>query len=421
MIPKTTLENGLRVLAVPVKGTRAVTVLVLVGTGAKYETKQNNGISHFLEHMFFKGTSKRPNKFKIAETLDRIGGTYNAFTGRERTGFWAKVDSRRLDLALDWISDIFLNSKFESEKIEKEKGVILEELNTYLDLPLRYIQDLWEKLLYGDQPAGRMLIGSKQNIGRFTRKDLLNYFKSQYSSQNTIVCVAGDIDSSDIPEKIEKSFSDIGTSEPKPKPEVKEDQKKPQVLLHSKDTDQTHICLGVRGYDLFHPHRYPQAVISALLGGFMSSRLFISIREKEGLAYYIKTSADTSTDTGYLVTQLGVDPRNASKAINLVLKEYRSLKEKKISSSELKKVKGFLKGKMTLALESSDAQASFYSNQELLTGEILTPLEKFKKIEAVTLKDVEEVSADLFQPSKLNLALIGPHKKKKKFQSLLKI
>ena len=192
MYKKTTLKNGLRFIAVPMKNTKAVTVLVMLGTGSKYETKDLNGISHFLEHMFFKGTKKRPTTLKIAETLDRVGGDYNAFTSKEFTGYWAKVESKYLDLALDWVSDIFLNSKLEKKEIKREKGVIIEEINMYLDTPINYIGDLWEKLLYGNQPAGWSTIGEKKNILKFKREHFLNYLRNHYSGLNTVVCIAGD-------------------------------------------------------------------------------------------------------------------------------------------------------------------------------------------------------------------------------------
>ncbi len=421
MYKKTILKNGLRIITVPVKNTQAVTVLVLVGAGSKYETKETNGISHFLEHMFFKGTKKRPNSLKIAETLDKIGGAYNAFTGKEYTGYWAKVNSLHLDLALDWVSDIFLNSKIEEKEIKKERGVIIEELNMYLDTPIMYVKDLWEKLLYGNQPAGWLIIGSKENILKFKRRDFLNYKRNHYSAYNTIICVAGNINPEAVEKKIKRYFRNIETIPPKPKLKVIEKQNQPQSLIHFKKTDQAHLCLGVRGYDLFSPKKYAQAVLAVILGGNMSSRLFISVREKRGLAYYIRTSSENATDTGYLVTSAGVKNQEVEKAITLILKEYKLLKTKKISRKELQKAKDYLKGTLSLSLESSDAQASFYAVQELLSQKILTLKEKCAKIDKVTAQDVLEVAQDIFQPEKLNLALIGPFKNKERFQKLLKL
>ncbi|MCD6550056.1 insulinase family protein [bacterium] len=418
---KNIFKNGLRVISVPMQNTRAVTVLVMVGAGTKYETKDTNGISHFLEHMFFKGTKKRPNTLKVAETLDRIGGEYNAFTSKEFTGYWAKVECSHLDLALDWVSDILLNSQFKEKEIEKEKGVIIEEFNMYLDTPIALIGDLWEKLLYGDQPAGWMTLGRKENILRFRRKDFIRYLKTHYSSKNTVICVAGNLDSADVEKKVRKYFSKIQDIQPSSKPSVVEKQTVPNSLVYFKETDQTHIALGVRGYSLFHKERFAQILLAKILGGFMSSRLFISVREKRGLAYYIRTVSESTTDTGYLVTFAGIDNRNVGEAIKIILKEYNDLKRKRISNSELKKAKDNLRGSILLSLESSDVQASFYATQEILTGKVLTPEEKIDQLEKVTPKDIQKVARAIFKPENLNLVLIGPFREKQRFNNLLKI
>ena len=421
MFQKTKLSNGLKIIAVPLKNTQAVTVLVLVGTGSKHETKEINGISHFLEHLLFKGTKKRPNTLAIAETLDRVGGFYNAFTSKEFTGYWAKVDSKHLDLALDWVSDILLNSKLEEKEIEREKKVVIEEINMYLDTPMSYVHDLWEKLLYGDQPAGWMISGEKDTVVKLKREQILTYLENHYVAQNTIVCVAGNIDPRATERKIRKYFHSAKSGKPRSKLKVTEIQSKPENFIHFKKTDQTHFCLGVRAYGLFHSLKYAQQVLATILGGPMSSRLFINVRERHGLAYYIRTSSDNTTDTGYLVTQAGVDHRNTEKAIQLILKEYKNLREKKLEQKELKKAKDYLKGNFILSLESSDAQVSFYAGQELLEGGIETLKEKLRKIEEVTAQDIQKLAREIFQPQKLNLALIGPLKGKKNFQKLLKI
>ncbi len=418
---KTTLKNGLRVISVPDKNAQTVTVLILVAAGSKYERAKNNGISHFLEHMFFKGTKKRPNTLKISETLDKIGGSYNAFTSKEITGYFAKVAQEHSALALDWVSDIFLNSKIESAEINRERGVIIEEINMRQDAPMIYIGDLWEKLLYGNQPAGWLTIGAKENIAGFKRKDFTHYLKNHYSSLNTIVCLAGNFNQQKMLEQIKKYFKRINQASPQPKMVVKESQRKPKLLLHFKETDQSHLCLGVRGYNLFQKEKYPAAILSAILGGNMSSRLFIKVRERHGLAYYIHTSAESYTDSGYLVTSAGVQNSALAKAIKLILAEYKAVRDKKISSSELKKAKDYLKGSMTLSLEPSDAQASFYTGQELLTNKILTLKEKCAKIDEVTTSQVRKAAQEIFKLENLNLALIGPHKDKTRFQKLLKL
>lgn len=423
MIKKDILENGLRVITIPMENANSVTVLILVGTGSKYETKDINGISHFLEHMFFKGTGKRPTTLKISETLDSVGGQYNAFTSKEVTGFWAKVDKKHSGVALDWITDIFLNSKFDEKEMEREKGVIIEEVNMYLDTPMAYIGELFEKLLYGDTPAGWQVIGEKENILSFNRKKVIDYFKSHYSPSNVIVCVAGAVDEKEVQEKIKNYFKETKKGEVDKKIAVKEKQSEPQILLHYKKTDQTHFCLGVRAYDLFDKRKYALALLSIILGGNMSSRLFIKVRERNGLAYSIHTSTDNSTDTGYLVTQAGIDHKNLEKAMTLILREYKDLRDKKITTKELQKAKDYLRGATSLSLDSSDSQASFYGMQELLEKNMFTPEEKFQKIEEVTVDDIKEVAEDIFQPEKLNLAVIGPFEEKdsKRLKNLLKL
>jgi len=420
MYKKITLKNGFRIITVPMKSTKTVTILVLVGTGSKYETKEINGISHFIEHMVFKGTQKRPGALEVNSTLDRVGGEYNAFTSQEYTGYWAKVDSKFLDLALDWVSDIFLNSKFEERAIEKEKGVIIEEINLYRDMPMRHVLNLWDKLLYGDQPAGWLVSGEKETISKLKRNDFLDYLTNHYSAQNTLICLAGDISSQIVVGKIKNYFKKIRSNKPEDKLKVIEKQKEPQVLVHFKETDQTHFCLGVRAYDLFDPKRYAQKIIATILGGNMSSRLFISVRDKYGLAYYIRTLSDNSTDTGCLLTHAGVDNQNVGKALKLILKEYKSLKNKEVDKEELQKAKDYLKGRLSLVLESSEEQASFYADQELLTQKILTPEKEIKEINKVTLDDIKKTAREIFRPDKLNLALIGPFKKSEQLLRILK-
>ena len=421
MYKKTTLKNGLRIITVPQKSTQAVTVLVLVGTGSKYEIKELSGISHFLEHMFFKGTKKRPDKLEIAETLDKIGGLYNAFTGEDYTGYFAKVAFQQFDLALDWVSDIFLNSILPEKEVRREKGVIIEEINMLYDNPMSQIGLLWNRLLYGDQPAGWDIAGKKETVAAIGRRDLFEYMKSQYVAENTIVCVAGNIKDNEVIGKIKKSFAGISKAKSKEKAEVSEKQKTPACLLQHRKTDQTHLCLGVRGYNIFHPQKYSQDVLGVILGGMMSSRLFMEVREKLGLAYYIKTNVDSNPDTGYLVTQAGVDNKNAEKAVATIVKEYRKISRTKVPAEELKKAKEYIKGKTALLLESSDELAAFYGIQELLKKEILTLKELYAKIDKVTDKDVLAAAKDVFRPQNLNLALLGPFSNQKRFKELLKL
>lgn len=422
MFKKTTLNNGLRIITVPQKNSQAVTVLALVGTGSKYETKEISGISHFLEHMYFKGTKKRPTALEISETLDKLGGVFNAFTSEEFTGYYAKVAFLQFETALEWVSDIYLNSLLPEREVEKERKVITEEINMYLDTPMLYLTELWKELLYGDQPAGWDVAGSKESVSKISRKQLFDYMKSQYVAGNTVICVAGKVTATHVVKKVEECFSKIKVAEHNLKPAVLEKQKKPQVLLRFKKTDQTHLALGVRTfYNVFHPKKYVAELLGIILGGMMSSRLFTEIREKLGLAYYVKTLSESDTDTGYLMTLAGIDNSRVEKAVSSILKEYKKISRTKVSTAELKKVKENLKGKLSLYLETSDARASFCASQELLENKIMTPEEIFKKIDKVSQNDILKVAKEIFKPERLNLALIGPFKEKEKFQKLLRL
>ena len=416
---KTTLSNDLRIITVPQKGTKTVTVLVLVGTGSKYENKTVSGISHFLEHMFFKGTIKRPTHLEISESLDRIGGIFNAFTGEDYTGYFAKVDSRHLELALDWVSDIFLHSKLPKEEIEREKGVVIEEMNMYKDMPGVHVQNLWRSLLYGNQPAGWDIVGNKESISNFSREALVDYVSHQYVASNTVVCVAGNITQKEVERIVKTKFKGINTGSFMQKAEVRDHQDKPGVLLEYRKIDQTHIILGARGYNLFHTRRYAQSVLAVLLGGMMSSRMFVEVREKLGLAYSISTASETEPDLGFLVTQAGLQNENAEKAITTILKEYKKVATSLVSLSELQKAKENMKGKMALSLESSSEQAMFYGLQEVLQNDAYLPEEIYDKINAVSRKDIRSVAQELFVPEKINLAVLGPFRDKKKLQKLI--
>lgn len=415
-------ENGLRLVVVPIKSTQTATVLVLVGTGSRYETKDINGISHFLEHMMFKGTVKRPNTIDISREMDSIGAEYNAFTGKEYTGYYAKASSGNLELITDVVSDIFLNSKLDGQEIEREKGVIAEEINMYLDNPPRYVGTLFERLLYGDQPAGWDIAGEKETIKKLNRGQFIDYFNSHYVAKDTIVAVAGNVDKDKVKDElIPKFFGSSRVGDKLERLPVVESQVKPELLLHGKKTDQTHFILGFRAFDMFSPKLEAAQVLSVILGGSMSSRLFISVRERQGLAYYIGSSVDTYTDHGYLGVQAGVNNSLADKAITTTLSECKKMKKEPVPEDELKKAKEFIRGRLLIGLESSDAVASFYANQWLLKNETLTPEEKLSKIMKVTAEDVRAVANEIFRPENLNLALIGPFEDKERFERLLSL
>lgn len=418
---KTTLPNGLRIITVPMSGTNTATVLVMVGTGSKYEEKSENGISHFLEHMAFKGTKKRPSALQIATELDSVGGEYNAFTGYEYTGYWAKVGNSKIDLALDVISDISKNGLLKESDIEIEKGVILEEINMYEDDPRNKLYMVFHELLYGDQPAGKSILGPKDIIKNVYRKDFINYQKQHYTSLNTVVVIAGNIDGDIIIKNISSSFKGLNKSKPKDKIKTIEDKNRDKILIEYKDTNQSHFWLGGYSYKLSDKKRIISEVLFTILGSGMSSRLFTTIREKNGLAYYVKAVNWPQTDTGVYAIRAGVDSNRVEKAIKLSVNEYKKIKNKKVGEKELKKAREIIKGRTLIGLESSDEVAEFFAEQELLENKILTPEEYFAKIDKVTAEQVQEVANDLFTNDNLRLAMIGPHRDEGKFEKILKI
>ena len=418
---RSVLGNGLRILTIPMPSFESVTVLVMVNAGSRFETKRNNGISHFLEHMAFKGTKKRPSAIEISSLIDGIGGEFNAFTGKETTGFYIKSSSNHLDLSLDVLSDMLNNSLLNPKEIDKERGVILEEINLYEDTPARKIGDIYERLLYGDTPMGWDIAGEKDVIKKIQKEDFLSYMKSLYSADNITVVVAGGINSKKATELIEKYFGKMSKFATLRYKKVVEDQKKPKVFLKQKKTEQAHIMIGFRTVPLEHKDHYALSVLSAVLGGGMSSRLFHEVREKRGLAYYVRTSSDHYTDCGSLVSTAGVDPKSVEEAVAVIVEQYHGISNFKfpISNEELKKAKEFLKGHFVLELEDSRAVAGFYGSQELLEKKIDSPEEIIEKIKKVTLEEVQAAAKRYFVNNGLNLAAIGNFADGQRFEKLL--
>jgi predicted Zn-dependent peptidase len=411
MYKKIELKNGLELITAPIEGTKTATVFVIVRAGSKNENKNNNGVSHFLEHVFFKGTEKRPDTLSISSELDSIGAEFNAFTTKEFTGFWVKVDSSRIEFAVDILSDMLQNSKFDSSEIEREKGVIIEEVNMYQDNPMMYIEDVFESCLYGDTPAGREIIGTKENILNFKREDFINYIKDQYSSKNIKICVTGNIDNN-IEDLIKKYFIKFNNFNSKEKLNTIENQSEPQVKVHYKKIEQANLAFGVRTFPIEHKDEVILKVLGIILGGSMSSRLFINLRERNSLAYYIRTQSEFYSDTGYLVTFAGVPADRIDEAIQIISNEYKKIKEELVLEEELRRVKDMIKGKSIIQLESSDNVANWYAKQSVLRKNISTPEEYFEELEKVTSEDIKRVANEIFISKGLNLAVIGPFKDK---------
>ncbi len=407
---KTVLKNGLRIITVPMKDNPAVTVFVMVEAGSKYEQKENNGISHFLEHMVFKGTPRRPKAIDISRELDSIGAEYNAFTGQEFTGYYAKADARHLDICLDVVSDMYLNPLFEESEIQKEKGVIVEEIRMYQDIPQRHVQDLFMNTLYGDQPAGWNIAGTEANVKGFSRQDFINYRAKHYVAQATLVVVSGSFDEAVTISKIESLFSGMAVSTKEGKPTVVEAQNTPTIRTQFKETDQTHMILGVRSFPILDPRNPSLQVLSAVFGGGMSSRLFQKLRDEMGVGYYVSADNDPSTDHGVFAVSTGVDNARVEEVIKAIIGEFKKLLSEPVGDAELRKAKDHLMGRMMLSLETSDAQAQFSAHQEIMKHAIKSPEQIAAEIEKITAADIQTVAKTIFTDKNLNLAIIGRFK-----------
>ncbi|MDD5043400.1 MAG: pitrilysin family protein [Patescibacteria group bacterium] len=424
MYEKKVLPNGAKLIFIPQKETKAVTALVLFRVGSRYESGELNGVSHFIEHLMFKGTKKRPTTLAISRDLDSIGADYNAFTAKDHTGYYIKANKEKVGVALDVLSDILWQSKFSAGELEKERGVIIEEINMYEDTPMIYLDDLFEKNLYAGNKLGQLISGPKENIQRLKREEILGYKNKFYSPENMVVALAGNIGGGDR-KLAEKYFGKIKAGgEVTPTFENFKISPKnfagPDVAIFYKETEQIHLALGWPALSHDDPRIYALNLLGIILGGTMSSRLFINIREKKGLCYYISAGAETYEDTGHFKIQAGLDKSRIKEAIPLILAEVRKVLNAGVTAAELVRARDYLKGRTILALEDSSALASWFGRQELLCKEVLTPEEKFAKIDEVGSNDISAVAREVFQPDFLRGALIGPFKDFGEFRPLLK-
>lgn len=415
------LPNGLRIITVHMKDTPTVTVLTMVEAGSKYESKEEGGISHFLEHMSFKGTTKRPTAFDISKELDSIGSYYNAFTSEEYTGYYAKAAAEHALHLLDVVADLYLNPTFDGKEMEKEKGVIVEEINMYRDLPHRHVQELFMNLLYGDQPAGRNIAGTKESVRAITRNDFLSYRDEHYVAKATTVIVAGNFNEKKILKAIQEKFSTISNGSKTKKPKVIDTQKTPAIIVEPRQTDQAHLVLGVRGFPISDKNNPAARVLNAVLGAGMSSRLFQKLREEMGVGYYVRSGYDTYTDHGIFSISVGCDIKRVSEVIRAILDELKKLKHEQVSEEELVKTKEYLAGTLFLGLESSDAISEFYGYQEILHQTLKTPHEVAEEIRTVTSEKVQSIAKKIFVDNHLNLAIVGPVQDQEHLRSLLKL
>ncbi|OGY78594.1 MAG: hypothetical protein A3B74_04400 [Candidatus Kerfeldbacteria bacterium RIFCSPHIGHO2_02_FULL_42_14] len=420
MYQKHTLPNGVRIITAPLHETNAVTVLIMFKVGSRYETQSNNGISHFLEHLFFKGTKRRPSTLEISKALDGVGAEYNAFTSKDYTGYYIKLQHQKFELALDILSDILFDSLFLPKEIERERGVIIEEINMYDDNPMANVEEQLERIMYGDHPLGWSIAGPKKTIHKITRPQILTYRRDHYHADNTIITIAGKIPVHTLG-LVKKYFG--GNKFPKKDgvvfQKVQIQQRSLRIKAKYKKTEQYHIALGWPAYHYTHHDLDALKILMTILGGNMSSRLFIGIRERLGLCYFIRGSVSPYEDVGNIVIQAGVDKRRIREAIAAILEEVKKIRDKGVTKEELNKAVDFIKGKVILELEDSESLASWVVRQEMFHGKILTPSQKFQEYDRLNREDILRVANDIFHPERINLAYIGPERNKKIFENLL--
>jgi predicted Zn-dependent peptidase len=417
MFQRDTLDNGLRVLTADLPYAQSVAVMVMLAAGSRYETAEASGIAHFAEHMFFKGTERRPTAREIAGEIDAIGGEFNAFTGKENTTYYVKCAAEHRDVALDVLVDMLRNARFVEEEIEREKGVIVEEMNMYYDTPRDYIGGVYEQLLWGDQPLGRDIIGNKDTIRDATRDTFMGYLDRWYRPSRMVVGVAGRIGDG-LLERVQELLGDLADADAG-EPEPTAACANGRVQISTKQSEQAHVSLGVHSRPLDHPDRYALQLLATTLGGGMSSRLFTEVRERRGLAYYVYGLNHSYTDAGTLYTQAGVDIARIDDAVTTIAAELRKIAAEPLPADELEKARNFAKGRFVLQLESPQGLMMFGLRKEVLERRLPDPEEIVRGLDAVTSDDVARVAGELITSDHLRLAVIGPFDDAARFEALL--
>ncbi len=420
MYEKVTLDNGLRLITAPMPATRSVAINFFIGTGSRYEKDAEAGVSHFIEHMCFKGTAKRPTPIEISSVIEGVGGMLNAGTDKELTVYWCKVAQPHFGSALDVMADILLNSKFEPAEIEKERQVIIEEINMSLDLPQARVSMLLDEIMWTGHPLGRDIAGSKESVTAITREMMLDYMNEQYQPDNAVLAIAGAIDHKETMAAVNQAVA--GWKKKRPSVHFQPYVEKPigqRVAIEKKDTEQTQMCLALPGISIVHPERFKLDLLNIIFGEGMSSRLFTEIRDKLGLAYSIQSYAEHFLDTGVIAIAAGVDNKNLEIAIKAILAEINRLKER-IPEAEINKAKELFKGRIYLRMEDSRSVASWTGTQEVLMKKILTVEEVIAKVDAITAEELQKVATEYLVGEKLHLAAVGPIDLDKNWEGLLK-
>jgi len=411
------LSNGLRVLTAPMPQAQSVSCFVMLAAGSRYETPETNGIAHFAEHMFFKGTERRPTARDIAGEIDSIGGEFNAFTGKEYTGYYVRCAAETRDTALDVLVDMLRRSKFDAEEIEREKGVIVEEMNMYFDTPRDFIGGVYESLLYGDQPLGWDIIGRKETVRGATRETFLDYVDTWYRPERMVVGIGGRLGDG-LEAKLEELLGDLESRETGSAARVQLPENGSRVRVHTKQSDQAHLVLGVRSRPLIDPDRYVLQLLATVLGGGMSSRLFTEVRERRGLAYYVFGTNHAYTDAGSLYAQSGVDINRIDDAVSTIVEQFRLLASEPVPAAELEKARNFAKGRFVLQLESPHGTIMFGLRREVLEGKATEPADVLAALDAVTAEDLQRVATEIMDDG-FRLAVIGPFDDAARFEQLL--
>jgi predicted Zn-dependent peptidase len=410
MYDKAVLDNGLRVITSSMPHSRSVCLVILAGTGSCYESEEEAGISHFAEHLFFKGTQRRPTSMEITQDIEGVGGIINGGTDKEITIYWCKVASPHFSIALDVLSDLLLNSRLDSKDIEKERQVIIEEINMNLDMPQQRVNMLIDELLWPEQPLGREVTGYKETVSSLTREQLLNYLARRYMPNNTVLSIAGNIQHQEAMAQIEPMFGKWAPGELTTRYVTNDKQTEARVRIEPKDIEQTHLCLAVHGFSRSHPQRFTLGLLNTVLGGGMSSRLFMEIRETRGLAYDIHSYTEHFLDSGSFGVYAGVHPEKTETALAAIIEELSKIKQG-IATSEITRAKELSKGRLYLRFEDTQNVAMWYGSQEILLRQILDIDDVIPIVDAITINELQEVAQKILTDGGLNLAITGPVKK----------
>jgi len=417
---KATLDNELRIVTANMPHTRSVSICIFIGAGSRYETEAQAGTSHFIEHMLFKGTQKRATAREISETIEGVGGILNAGTDKELTLYWCKVAQPHFSLALDVLADMLLHSKFDPQDIDKEQQIIIEEIKMSRDSPSQRVNMLIDELLWPNHPLGRDVAGSKESVAAITKKVILDYLASQYLPANAVVTIAGDIQHQEAITAVSQTLGNWTNQRTRSGYLAYKEQPAQQLCTETRDTEQAHLCLALPGLPLLHPKRFTIDLLNAILGAGMSSRLFIEIRDKLGLAYSIHSYVEHFLDSGSVTIYAGVEPKNLSTAIKAILEQLSRLKES-VPESELSKAKELSKGRLLLRMEDSRSVAGWMGGQEILTNRVLSVDEVMSIIDTITAEELSQLAQELLIGSQLRLAVVGPATKYEHLEELLKL